>query len=291
MIIIKIIGGLGNQMFQYAAGRRLAIKHDTTLKLDISGYSVGEGITPRDYELKVFNIQENFATAPEIQRFRKFDKSILKRISPALSEALRSKRYIKEKHYHFDPKILDLPDDVYMDGYWQSEKYFKNVENKIREEFSFKVKPQAQNQKLLKQIEKSSSVSLHIRRGDYVKNPAVKKILENLGLDYYQETVSMIAKKIANPHFFVFSDDIGWVKKHLNLKYPTVFIGHNKGPKSFEDLRLMSQCKHNIMANSSFSWWGAWLNEYPKKIVIAPKRWFADKRNTSDLIPDNWIKA
>jgi len=285
MIITKLIGGLGNQMFQYAAGRRAAYVNNAELKLDITGYENQEGMTPRAYMLHIFNIQENFASESEINKLKKenifFNK--LNKFIPVFKNS-----YIKEKHFYFDQDILNIKDNSYLEGYWASEKYFKDIEDIICKEFTLKDKSDVINQKIISRIKKCDSVSIHIRRGDYVFDEKINKYHGECNLDYYLKAIALIAKKVKSPHFFVISDDIKWAKQNLYLKFPCIYVDHNIGKKDYEDMRLMSECKHNIIANSSFSWWGAWLNK--NKVVIAPKRWFTDKSiNTEDLIPNSWI--
>ncbi len=280
MIITKLIGGLGNQMFQYAAGRRVSYVRNTELKLDITSYKNQVGITPRKYALHVFNIQENFASESEIRKFKK-NSSILK--------FFEKNTYVKEKHFHFNPSILNTGDNSYLEGYWSSEKYFKDIENIIRKEFTLKNKPDVSNQKMIGQIKNCNSVSIHIRRSDYVFDEKTNKYHGVCDLKYYYRSVDYLANKIKNPYFFIFSDDPLWVKHNLILKHPHAHIDYNIGKQDHEDMRLMSYCRHNIIANSSFSWWGAWLNK--NKIVIAPKKWFKEPSiNTKDLIPQSWIK-
>lgn len=282
MIITKLIGGLGNQMFQYAAGRSLAHANNTQLKLDISGYNNQKGITPRSYMLDIFNIQSNYANKTEIYKFR--GNNILLRI-------FKMNPYIMEKQFYFDPKIHIVKDNSYLDGYWHSEKYFKNIEQIIRQEFTYINKPDKTNKELIKQIDSCNSVSVHVRLGDYVEDEKTNQFHGVCRLDYYKAAITHEARQVKSPHFFVFSDDPGWCKANLHLKYPTTYVTNNHGGKDYEDMRLMSECKHNIIANSSFSWWAAWLNQYPDKTVIAPKKWFNDKSiNTRDLIPKSWIK-
>lgn len=281
MIIAKLIGGLGNQMFQYAAGRMLAKTHNTELMLDITGYINQVGITPREFKLDIFNIQTNIANQIDIDRLKN---------SKFLHKFLNKNSYIKEKHFHFDQNILTLPNNIYLEGYWTSEKYFKNIEQIIRQEFTYTNKPDKVNQELMKQISACNSISIHVRRGDYVENERTNQFHGVCGLDYYKTAISYVAQGINNPHFFVFSDDPRWCKKNLHLKYPTTYFTNNLGKKDYEDMRLMSQCQHNIIANSSFSWWGAWLNQNPSKIVIAPKQWFHDTSiDTKDICPESWI--
>ena len=290
MIIVKLIGGLGNQMFQYATGRSLAVKHKTVLKLDLSfllDRTPRENFTYRTYELDVFNIQGNIASPSEINRFVPNGINIFNYIK----RKLKLTKVITESHLNSYEDVLSAPDNSYLDGYWQSEKYFKDIRGIIRSDFSLKPEATSINQEFAKKISSCNSVSLHIRRGDYVSNTEINKFHGVLTLEYYLKSVIKIADCAENPHFFIFSDDHDWAKEHLNFGYPLTFITHNSVENSYEDLRLMSLCKHNIIANSSFSWWGAWLNENPAKIVVAPRKWFNDSsKNTNDLIPNSWIR-
>jgi hypothetical protein len=146
-------------------------------------------------------------------------------------------------------------------------------------------------QEIINEIMDTNSVSLHVRRGDYLINPRAKQLLVVCDAEYYLKSVEIMSSKVERPHFYIFSDDIKWAKENIIMPFKTTFVGENGPRKSYEDLRLMSLCKHNIIANSSFSWWGAWLNENPNKIVIAPKQWFrSSEKDTKDLIPESWLK-
>ena len=293
MIITKLIGGLGNQMFQYAAGRRAAYVNNTSLKLDITGYENQVGITPRKYILHIFNIKEDFATKEEINKLKGENQGFLVLIYKKISKITKpycQQPYVRQKYFHFDPNILKVSNDTYFDGLWQSEKYFSDISNIIRREFTLKNNPNKINNRILATIDGVNSVSLHIRRGDYVSNPIASQTLGVLSLDYYKTALAFIAKKVKKAHVFVFSDDMSWAKKNLKTSLPIYFIDHNKENKVHEDLHLMSRCKHHVIANSSFSWWGAWLSDNSQKIVIAPKRWFNNPNlNIRDLIPKDWI--
>ena len=282
MIITKLIGGLGNQMFQYAVGRYLAYKNQTALKLDISSYKSDK---KRHYSLDCFNIIENFALSSEIARFKKRGISrLMEKFKPYYRHS-----FIEEaSNPCFDPSVLKISDNAYLEGYWQSEKYFKEIENIIHQEFTLKPKQQnATDKKLLQIIEKTESVAIHIRRKDYI----LSKTHWVCPLNYYYSAIKKLAKVAKNPHFFIFSDDIEWAKNNLELNYPVTFVSKPGETKDYEEIILISKCKHQIIANSSFSWWGAWLNKSPDKIVIAPQKWFNDpNRNTKDLIPKQWIK-
>ena len=290
MVIVQLIGGLGNQMFQYAMAKRLAVLKDTLLKFDITLF---KNYGDRQYDLGCFNIKENFASQEEICRLRgPYNKKIpwktFKLINRAKPVHMRS--YFKEKQFNFDPEVFKVSGDVYVEGYWQSEKYFKDIKHTIREDLQFKTEPDPANKEMADLILNLNSVSVHIRRGDYVSDPEVKKVHGTCSMDYYNNAVENMLEKIKNPHFFVFSDDPAWVLKNLKINHPITFINKNSG-KAFEDLRLISYCRHHIIANSSFSWWGAWLSKNPHKIVIAPKKWFNDPCiNTEDLVPESWNK-
>lgn len=291
MIVVRLIGGLGNQFFQYAVARHLAEIHSTILKLDISGF---ETYKLRKYSLWPFNIQENFALPEEVATLTVRKRGIVERV---MTRALRrpskpAPTHIREKHFHFDPDILNLPDGVYLDGYWQSEKYFADIAGIIRQEFTVKTPQRGQDKELAERIASCESVSLHIRRGDYVYNLQTNQAHGICDLDYYFRCVEWLTQAVKKPHFFVFSDEPEWARDNLKLSYPTTLVDHNGADKDYEDLRLMSQCKHHIMANSAFSWWGAWLCTYPQKTVIAPQKWFnkADC-DTSDLVLASWIRV
>lgn len=292
MIIVTLTGGLGNQMFQYATARRLAEQHSTILKLDISGF---EQYKLHRYSLHCFHIWEYLATDNEIKNicgennlFRKASKKILSKLK---NLPYHKPKILTEKYFHFDPKILDAPNNILLNGYWQSEKYFSDIPDILRRELVIKYQQDLMSAKFAEQIQKTESVSLHVRRTDYVNNSLTNQIHGTCDKEYYTQAVKYIGDRISDPHFFIFSDEPDWARDNLKLGYPTTIVDCNDASRNYEDLRLMSSCKHNIIANSSFSWWGAWLNQNNHKIVIAPKHWFNDSsKNTKDLIPDQWIK-
>jgi hypothetical protein len=293
MIITQLIGGLGNQMFQYAAGRSLANHHNTALTLDTTRFSRIRSITPRPYCLSNFRIKETFASEKDLHCVKE-PSSHLKNFYAEIYCALTGNPVIsfkKEPHFQYDPDFFLIPNNVYLEGYWQSEKYFKSVENAIRSEFTLKEDPDPLNTLMAKKILESNAVSIHIRRGDYVTSPATFEEHGVCSLEYYHKAIDNIINKIPDPHFYIFSDDPQWVQQNLQIHYPHSYISHNLGSKDYLDLWLMSLCHHHIIANSSFSWWGAWLSTYPEKMVIAPKQWFNQSKNdTRDLIPDSWNK-
>ena len=201
---------------------------------------------------------------------------------------------INEKSLEFNSSYLQIRNNRYLIGYWQSEKYFINIESFLRKELMIKIEPSAINLQILKEIKTNNqSVSLHIRRGNYVNVESVNKVHGTTKLNYYYEAIKTIAKICEQPVFYIFSDDINWAKENLKLSYKHVYIDHNSAKKDYEDLRLMSACKHNILANSTFSWWGAWLNVNKEKIIIAPREWFADpekNKESESIIPKTWVR-
>lgn len=290
MIITKLIGGIGNQMFQYAAGKSLAEHHGVELKLDISDFQF---YAHRWFSLNHFNITSQLASDEEISKFIGKSKSksmmiIRERLGRILP--LKRRKIYYEHHFHFDEKFFDLPPEIYINGYWQSEKYFKRIGSIILNEFSFREKIEGINKELAEQIQNCNSISIHIRRGDYVSNKLTNIMHGVCGIDYYLNAVKYISKNVEQPHFYVFSDEPEWARENLKTSFPMTFVTHNSGQNDFEDMRLLILCKHHIIANSSFSWWGAWLCRNENKIVIAPKKWFNEyKADTKDLYPDEWI--
>lgn len=302
MIIVRLEGGLGNQMFQYAMGRHLAELQSTTLKLDVSTF---EAYKLHRYSLHCFHIWEHFATQTEIDShrgdistnsYKLVTRGLLRRLHINYPTGFVSPdRFVLfEKTFNFDPTYLQRTGPIYVWGYWQTEKYFAAIRDALLREFAIKYRQDLESKRISELIDSTHSVSLHVRRGDYVQDPRTNQVHGACDQSYYQRSVQHIAAHIENPHFFVFSDDPIWVKKELKLGFPTTVVDHNDASRNFEDLRLMSQCKHNIIANSSFSWWGAWLNENPSKIVMAPKQWFADQAREAqagDIVPEAWTKV
>lgn len=288
MIIVQLTGGLGNQLFQYAMGSMLASKNQCGLKLDLSTYKNYEW---HEYSLIPFAIAAKIAGARECAVSKGQNLSLLNRIIKKLSN--KQSTIIVEQSLLYDSRYVNFKGSAYVTGYWQSEKYFKGIENKIRKDLKIRIEPSASNKVLLDEIRSGNAVSLHIRRGNFVSIDFVNKVHGVCSIDYYQNAVNLISKKISNPVFYIFSDDIPWAKQSLSLNFETVFVDINDAKTDYEDLRLMSTCKHHILANSTFSWWGAWLNPSKEKVVIAPKIWFADEKlngETADLIPDEWIR-
>lgn len=289
MIIIKACGGLGNQLFQYAAGRSLAHKRGVELVLDLSWFEHRPSSnTVREFELARYEIQARKPNAYERLWLKLHQGRFLSRM-PILP---RRWRHFREATFAFDSKVLDVPNNTYLDGYWQSYKYFSDIAQLIRTELTPKAVLGDMDRAVATAISHANSqaVSLHVRRGDYVTNPAAAKTHGLCGKSYYEHAVKTVILSLKEPHFFVFSDDMEWVRGNLALPGKVTYVEHNGTESAFQDLRLMSLCDHHIIANSSFSWWGAWLRGNEHGVVIAPAKWFADGRNTSDLTPIHWVR-
>ena len=293
MIISQVLGGLGNQMFQYAAGRALSLMTDQPLLLDLDGfkkYKLHHG-----FELdRVFNATVCIASKADVEkilgwRSGNFIKKIIKKMNVPL---FRGPSLVIEPYFNYWQGLLIEQDEPrYLMGYWQSEKYFKNYESNIRNDFKFKSGLEGANHELSKILKKCESVSLHIRRGDYVTHKATTRILEVCSLDYYNRAIYMMSKLIPSLEFFIFSDEPEWVSKNLKIPFKTTIVSNNYGINSHIDMHLMSLCKHHIISNSTFAWWGAWLNPNKSKIVIAPRTWFVNGTDDSDLLPTEWIRT
>lgn len=277
-VIVKISDGLGNQMFQYAFGLSLEKKCNAKVYFDTSFFDEDK---KRNYELGNFRL-----------KLKNTNNWWLR-----LCKFLRCKKVkeIKEKKdsIYFEDFYNVKSYNLYI-GYFQTYKYFDNYRNDILKAFELKTPLNEENEKMLKKIKSSNSVSLHVRRTDYLYKEELK-IRGVCDLDYYGKAIKYIEKNIKAPHFFVFSDDIAWCLEHLKFQSKYTFVDINDAQSGYFDMFLMKNCKHNIIANSSFSWWGAWLNEHNNKIVIAPKiwmiRWNETEENAGrDLIPSDWIR-
>lgn len=277
MIIVRLIGGLGNQMFQYAIGRSIAHKNGDILKLDNIDYIKHK--MHNGYRLNVFNIDEKIASTCEINRFGTRSRVLRKLVRMGIC-GYKKAFYVEkpENETKFDEKVFTYK-NLYLSGYWQNENYFLDIRDILLQEFTLKIPIKAE--KYMNMIENTNSISLHVRRGDYLKLDWF------IGVDYYKNAVKFIYQKVQNPVFFIFSDDIKWCKENLNFIDNPIFIENTIS--EVEDLELMKNTKHNIIPNSSFSWWAAWLNTNKNKIVIAPKIWFRDRKDFNP-VPNSWIK-
>jgi hypothetical protein len=296
LVITRLIGGLGNQMFQYAAGRALALRRGAALKLDVTGFAAVGIHAKRRYELDSFPIHGSPASDVDLALFDRAGKARSLRLDRILRLLRIGRRdgawpIYREPHFQFDPGMPALQAPVYLDGYWQSERYFSDIAGVLRQEFTAEAPLDRENEALAAGIAAVNAVSLHVRRGDYVDDPTTNRFHGICAPDYYQRAVDFVASRVEAPRLFVFSDDLQWTRANLRFSVPMTFVDANPPDCGYRDMRLMTRCRHHIVANSSFSWWGAWLNPSREKIVVAPCRWFGASRNdTSDLIPPNWVR-
>ena len=294
MIIINLNGGLGNQMFQYALGISLSIEKNTELLIHTQEAQGDD--THNGFELaRVFGVKAKVACDKDLSKVLGVRSSawLMKKLRSRKLGILRGNHYIVEPHFEYYGEIFNAPRDSFIRGYWQSEQYFSNVRQAILQEFVFDNEMSNNNYDSAAIIKQHISISIHVRRGDYISNPKVNKMHGVLSLEYYKRAIAHINNEVQNALFILFSDDSDWVKGHLaknllpNNNY--IVIDHNKGDGSYNDMRLMSLCSHNIIANSTFSWWGAWLNQHKEKIVIAPENWFSTNKNKKNLYPKSWV--
>lgn len=321
MIVLEVDSGLGNQMFKYAAAKALAQKHNADLYLDVDvacleGYGIGQS-----FQLNRFNIKAGYATRSIMKQFDQTNavsalyvlvRRRLRelRIVRALATRLRksglnvskvvpvgtvngSKVFLEaEEDWAFKPEFLDLPDDILIKGYFPSYKYFEAISDTIVDEFTLKAPLSAQSRAIEEDIINSNSISIHFRRGDVVANPKYRSWYDGVVTDnYYLNAIKFFAGRVENPHFFIFSNDMEWVKQNFKMPGKVTYVDHNPPESGFEDLHLMSKCKHNVTTGcSSFSWWGAYLNPNPNKIVLRAARmnFHPHLDNPGDFYPPSW---
>ncbi|MDB2398545.1 alpha-1,2-fucosyltransferase [Planktomarina sp.] len=279
MIIVKIKGGLGNQLFQYAVGRSTSLSLRVPLLLDISMYNT---YTLHEYRLGNLKIEAGIATNSEVAKFRG-GESLPSRIFRK-NKFFRKSSFRPERHnFYYDPNLVS-GDNIYLDGYWQNELYFSDIRQTLLQEIAPKCELTPTAQLYAKKIKNSrNSVSIHVRRGDYLEVSGIGV----LDKDYFYKAANILCDQYDNLTFYVFSNDIPWCKKYLNSIPNVTFIENTEN--EVQDLFLMSLCNHNIIANSTFSWWGAWLNQFRNKCVIAPKGWRLDIDGSDKIIPKDWI--
>lgn len=294
MIISKLQGGHSNQLFQYAIGKKLAKINRTELLLDVTWFKEFADVdTPRSYELDCYNIATKIT---DMKNIRVIDpRNIIGQRDKILRKLGIGNTVwtYHEPSMGYNPEALRQPNNTLLIGFWQTEKYFKDIRDELLVELEPTTNMSVKNSKFLNQIKNTTSISLHIRRGDYITNKEANKFHGVMGLDYYKNALEYIVKNLpkkdkANMCLYVFSNDINWCKNNIKFNFPTVFIdSDNTGS---EDMRLMKNCQHFVMANSSFSWWGSWLSTNPDKIVVAPKDWFKNKKASGeiDILIDSW---
>jgi hypothetical protein len=303
MIITCLTGGLGNQMFQYAAGLALAERRRTALKLDVGWFREDPAHEAHNrYALSCFNITEQFATDDEIDRVRGVKLTHTERWLVSLAHALRLYRFARSNAapsnwhqpptFRFYPQLLEQPDNTYLSGMFQSEKFFAPVANLLRLHFSFRYPPPPEAAALAERIRSGPSAAMHFRRGDYVRNPGFAREIGALDLGYYHRAVHLLRERSPEATLYIFSDDIEAVAREFTPPGPHVFVRCVQPWHFWDELRLMSLCDHIAIANSTFSWWAAWLNPSPTKLVIAPELWFANStHDSSDVVPAGWTRV
>jgi len=293
VIICNLVGGLGNQIFQYACARALALNSGQRLKFctdtfnsynDHNGFEIAE----------VFGLDVDFASRDDLSQMIGWGRSfpVVRRLMAKRPLACLAGRYILTERHARDWSALLKRAQLggYLHGYWQSQRFFSNQAEQIRADLSFCGELHGANLGIAHAITQCTSISVHVRRGDYVNNAKTSAMHGACSLEYYHNAIGMLLKRCPGARLFAFSDDPVWVSQMLKPYFPgMVLVDHNKGKDSYKDMWLMSLCHHHIIANSSFSWWAAWLTPCRDKIVIAPRRWFANGADSQDLIPDSWM--
>lgn len=287
MIIVEVTGGLGNQMFQYACGKALAKRLCTDLYLDLSWFNE----TSRPLHLDVFNLEIKRIPNEKVEYLKK--KDIISRIIKIKENLFYGGvRVFSEQMSCYDESVERVKDNILLRGYWQSEKYFRNMKAQLKEDFSFRRVFTENTVRWERDIfNETNAVSLHVRRGDYINLEDCKKIYAEITPEYYYKAIEYIKTRDAVSKIFVFSNDLQWCKENLHFDIPVSFVDGNDEGHGYEDMYLMSRCKHNVVTNSTFSWWAAWLNTNDDKIVIRPKEYYKIKdqfHDTSDLWPEKW---
>ena len=285
MIAFRAQGGVGNQLFQYAAARRLALQHDCPLVVDHHWFDHPlSNETPRHLELARYSVAMRLATPLELLRWTPMRSRWSRYLAPLLPMNL-----VREHGHEVNRNVFSASSNSYLSGFWQSEAYFVDIREQLLTELTPLAPPGAQDLAVIERMQ-GCAISVHVRRGDYASLPSASAYHGLCTLDYYRKAIAYVAERVLCPTLFVFSDDPDWTKANLQSPFPTYYVDHNPSEKAFQDLRLMSLCHHHILANSSFSWWGAWLSRHSDGIVIAPERWYAVDRPTPDLIPSRWIR-
>ena len=288
MVLVRLTGGLGNQMFQYAAGRALADRLDAELVLDTRAFDhvlARQVYTRRSYALSPFRLRARLATAADLKDWPVWVVEIGLRLR-LLRPLIRP--WYFQSGIGYDPGVTRLQEPVCLVGYWQSERYFLDSADGIRDDFGLLRALSAANQQLLDLARSANSVGLHVRRGDFVSLKDAAQLHGLCSVDYYRRAIGLLRDRCPDCRFLVFSDDPQWARAELPLDQSAAFVtGNEQRPE--QDLALMSACKHHIIANSSFSWWAGWLGNSPQQIVIAPTPWYASpKLDARDLAVERW---
>jgi hypothetical protein len=297
MIMARLMGGLGNQMFQYAAGLRLAMRHKTTLKLDLTfllDRTPRENFTYREFDLAIFNLPAEITSPAEVRRFRRLAEPVSWSVLKWAANKLTKRHYYLERSPAFDARVLDLPDETYLEGYFQNERYFADIEVEIRKSFGLtpdESKLPADTRRLADEIRTCDAICLHVRRGDYVAIPVVTRHHGVCGLDYYERGLSKLRSMGAVGRVFVFSDDVVWCRENFKEADGFTVVGNeHAGRRASTHLWLMTLCRHFLISNSSFAWWAAWLGGSANKSVVRPFPWFqAPEVRDANICLPGWV--
>jgi glycosyl transferase family 11 len=287
MIIVRCMGGLGNQMFQYALGRCLAIRHRETLRLDLSLY---QGRPLRSFELDHYAVKYRKATLCDLGRFVNLGSRVRILSAPWRLLDRGRCRVVHERFFHFDPTVLESGNHVLLEGYWQSASYFESIASDLRKELTPTAALEEAEAALAARIAAANAVAIHVRGGDYLSDPAANRTLGACPPEYYRAALAHVRDRIQNPTVFVFSDDPARARSVIPVDAGITFVEGGMESRAWVDQHLMSRCRHQVIANSTFSWWAAWLNPFAGKIVVAPREWFRNgASDTRDLFPPNWV--
>ena len=283
-VVVGLSGGLGNQMFQYAAGRSLAVRIGVPLVLDLSWFC---GQSERRFALSSFNIDaEQGSQCPWLLPR---GQAIASRLSRRWLPRIMGVPVWRETHFNYSSDFAALSEPLFLEGYWQSERYFREIRSLLLQEFTLRESLSPACTKLVEEINGCDAICVHVRRGDYLSNPVAAKVHGTCSLDYYRDGIGELCQGLVKPRCFVFSDDLAWVRASIVVDCPMTVVDVNAPNDVHLDLALMVACRHFLIANSSLSWWGAWLGNHAGKKVIAPKRWFlTPDKDTRDLLPESW---
>ena len=283
-VVVGLSGGLGNQMFQYAAGRSLATRLGVQLALELSWFG-----DKMDRQFALFPFDIRATKSFQFPRLPPRGQALASRLSRRWLPSILGVPVWREPHFHYASDFSSLSEAVFLEGYWQSERYFSEIRSQLLDDFSLREPMPTASMKYLDDINTSDAICIHVRRGDYLSNPSAAKLHGTCSMDYYRSGIRELCQGLSKPHCFVFSDDPEWVRASLAFDYPMTIVDVHSQSDAHLDLALMAACDHFLIANSSLSWWGAWLGRHAEKKVIAPMQWFlTTDKDTRDLLPESW---